>query len=63
MAMEGFQQHVLAQGDYLLRVLVAAMCGAFIGYEREARLKKAGIRTHTILSMGADGGGFQIRFF
>lgn len=49
----GFQEHILSQGDYLLRVLVAAVCGAVVGYEREARLKKAGIRTHTILSMGA----------
>lgn len=44
---------VLTEGDYLLRVLVAALCGTVIGYEREARLKKAGIRTHTILAMAA----------
>lgn len=53
MVMASIQQHILSQGDYLLRVFIAALCGAFIGYEREARLKKAGIRTHTILSMGA----------
>jgi len=44
---------VLTQGDYLLRVVVAALCGLAIGSEREARMKKAGIRTHTIVSMAA----------
>ncbi len=44
---------VLTEGDYLLRVIVAALCGLAIGSEREARLKKAGIRTHTIVSMAA----------
>lgn len=43
----------LTEGDYLLRVIVAALCGLAIGSEREARLKKAGIRTHTIVSMAA----------
>lgn len=44
---------LLTEGDYLLRVMVAALCGLAIGSEREARLKKAGIRTHTIVSMAA----------
>ncbi len=44
---------ILTEGDYLLRVIVAALCGLAIGSEREARLKKAGIRTHTIVSMAA----------
>lgn len=43
----------LTEGDYLLRVIVAALCGLAVGSEREARLKKAGIRTHTIVSMAA----------
>ncbi len=43
----------LTQADYLLRILVAALCGMVIGYEREVRLKMAGIRTHTIISMAA----------
>lgn len=46
-------QFILTEGDYLLRVIVAALCGLAIGSEREARLKKAGIRTHTIVSMAA----------
>jgi putative Mg2+ transporter-C (MgtC) family protein len=35
------------------RLLIAAVCGAFIGYERSARLKNAGIRTHIIVALGA----------
>lgn len=46
-------EYILTQGDYLLRVLVGALCGLMIGYEREARLKMAGIRTHTIIAMAA----------
>ena len=46
-------EYILEQGDYLLRVLGAALCGLLIGYEREARMKLAGIRTHTIVAMAA----------
>ncbi|MCI1348438.1 MAG: MgtC/SapB family protein, partial [Pediococcus pentosaceus] len=35
------------------RLVIAAICGAFIGYERSARLKNAGIRTHIIVALGA----------
>lgn len=44
---------ILQQGDYLLRVLAAGLCGMLIGYERESRMKLAGIRTHTIIAMAA----------
>lgn len=33
-------QFILTEGDYLLRVVVAALCGLAIGSEREARLKR-----------------------
>lgn len=46
-------QWLLTQLDYLLRIVVAASCGAAIGYERENRLKTAGIRTHIIVSIGS----------
>ena len=39
--------------EYLLRITVAAVCGGIIGYEREKRLKNAGIRTHILVSMSA----------
>ena len=47
------KEFAFTQSDYLLRVLVAALCGLVIGYEREARMKLAGIRTHTIIAMAA----------
>ena len=31
---------------FLIRVLVATLCGGAIGLERTKRLKEAGIRTH-----------------
>ena len=35
---------------YILRILVASLCGALIGLERELRGKRAGLRTHVILA-------------
>lgn len=51
--MEGIIRFLLIQGDYLLRILLAALCGMVIGYERESRLKMAGIRTHTVVALAA----------
>lgn len=39
--------------EFFLRVLVACVCGAAIGYERSKRLKEAGIRTHVIVCCAA----------
>lgn len=39
--------------EWILRILVAALCGCLIGYERSSRNKEAGIRTHAIVSLGA----------
>jgi putative Mg2+ transporter-C (MgtC) family protein len=39
--------------DYLLRVVVACLCGGLIGLGRTKRLKEAGIRTHIIVALGA----------
>ncbi len=39
--------------DFLLRLFLAGICGAIIGYERTNRLKEAGIRTHLIVAMGS----------
>ena len=39
--------------DYLIRIVVACICGGLIGLERTKRLKEAGIRTHIIVAMGA----------
>lgn len=40
------------QLEYLVRVIVACLCGLVIGYERSKRQKEAGLRTHIILCMG-----------
>lgn len=36
-----------------LRLLVAAVLGGLLGYEREASGKSAGLRTHILVSLGA----------
>ena len=41
------------QMELLLRIFVAGICGAFIGYERKSRLKEAGIRTHFIVALAS----------
>lgn len=42
----------LSQVEYLIRILLACLCGFIIGLERSKRQKEAGIRTHIILAMG-----------
>ncbi|MFJ4396178.1 MgtC/SapB family protein [Pseudomonas sp. NPDC089396] len=37
----------------LLRLLMAAILGAVLGFERESKGKAAGVRTHMLVSMGA----------
>ena len=44
-------EYLIVQGVYLLRILLAALCGWLIGYERENNLKMAGVRTHTIVAV------------
>lgn len=39
--------------DFLLRVVLAGVCGMLIGYERKSRMKEAGIRTHFVVAVGA----------
>lgn len=39
--------------EMILRIVMSAVLGFAIGYERKLRLKEAGIRTHTIVTMGA----------
>lgn len=40
-------------GGLLIRMIVASLCGVFIGFERSRRQKDAGIRTHMIVALGA----------
>ena len=41
------------QGEYIIRIVIAVICGAVIGLERSRRQKEAGLRTHIIVCMGA----------
>lgn len=40
-------------GEMFLRLILAALIGGIIGYEREMRGRNAGIRTHALVSLGA----------
>ncbi|PAK98028.1 MgtC/SapB family protein [Lactobacillus kefiranofaciens subsp. kefirgranum] len=39
--------------DWLLRIVVAALCGGVIGYERAIQRKSAGIRTHIVVAIAS----------
>ncbi len=41
------------QASLCLRVVVAALCGCMIGYERSRRFKGAGVRTHVVIALSA----------
>lgn len=43
----------LGEWEYFIRIVVACICGACIGFERSRRQKEAGIRTHIILALGS----------
>ena len=42
-----------AELEYMLRMVIAAICGGIIGYERSRRRKEAGLRTHIIVAVGS----------
>ena len=39
--------------EYILRIIVASICGCIIGYERKNRNKEAGMKTHAIVALGS----------
>ncbi len=39
--------------DYLLRIIIACLCGACVGFERSRRFKDAGVRTHVVVALGS----------
>ncbi len=51
--MSEFLVDQLGQWEYLVRLILAALCGSLIGLERSHRQKEAGIRTHLIVCLGA----------
>ncbi len=42
--------YLLMQAELILRMILAALCGGIIGYERKNRGKGAGIRTHLVVA-------------
>ncbi|GAB2027011.1 MgtC/SapB family protein [Lactovum odontotermitis] len=51
--MHTFSIQFLPQLEWVLRLVVAGICGYAIGYERDNRLKEAGVRTHLIVALAA----------
>ena len=47
------KEYVMLHAEYLLRILLAGVCGGIIGYERTNRGKGAGIRTHIIVAIAS----------
>lgn len=43
----------VSEWDLIIRLLLATFLGGIIGYERELKGRDAGIRTHTLVSLGA----------
>lgn len=41
------------QLPWLLRILIASLCGALIGYERAIQRKSAGVRTHIVVAFSS----------
>lgn len=44
---------MISEGEILLRLGIAAVLGALVGYERERHSQPAGLRTHIILLIGS----------
>lgn len=46
-------EDLFVHGLWVIRLIVAILCGCLIGYERSNRNKGAGVRTHAILALGS----------
>lgn len=44
---------ILNEIEFVVRLLLACLCGGVVGWERSHRRKEAGIRTHIIVALGA----------
>jgi putative Mg2+ transporter-C (MgtC) family protein len=49
----GLTQTYLAEHIIAIRLVIAALCGAVIGFEREFRTAEAGLRTHILIAVAA----------
>lgn len=41
------------QLDWIMRIIIAALCGGAIGYERAVQRKSAGVKTHIVVAVAA----------
>lgn len=41
------------QIELIIRLIIAGICGALIGFERRSRSKEAGLRTHFVVAVGS----------
>jgi putative Mg2+ transporter-C (MgtC) family protein len=44
---------MIVEVEFFLRLIIAAVAGGFVGFERKTVHKPAGIRTHMLVCMGA----------
>lgn len=51
--LENIIEEFSTQSIFVLRIILASICGGFIGLERSHRQKDAGIRTHIIVALGS----------
>ena len=51
--MQELQITNLLQFEFVLRIVLASICGMVIGWERERRLKSAGLRTHMLVALAS----------
>ena len=51
--LDTLRDQILFQGEFALRIFLAGLLGAAIGFERKNRNKLAGVRTHAIVALGA----------
>lgn len=47
------QHDIIRYAELLIRMVVAAMCGALVGLERSRRFKEAGIRTYCLVALAS----------
>lgn len=48
-----FDSHEITLGNVIIRVLLSALLGGLLGWERESRRQHAGLRTHIVIAVGA----------
>ena len=44
---------MISNYEFVFRIVISALCGSAIGYERTNRNKGAGIRTHAIVALAS----------